>query len=70
MMNYGSGRNKRRHAGKWSVKARSKGVGTPYLDRDAMLGPLGQKTPKKLNEKNLLSQRFKAERQIPRHLVG
>jgi hypothetical protein len=36
MMNYGSGRNKRRHAGKWSVKARSKGVGTPYLDRDAM----------------------------------
>jgi hypothetical protein len=53
-----------------AARARSKGVGTPYLDRDAMLGPLGQKTPKKLNEKNPLSQGFRAERQIPRHLVG
>jgi hypothetical protein len=35
-----------------------------------MLGPLGQKTPKKLNEKKTLSQGFRAERQIPRHLVG
>jgi hypothetical protein len=35
-----------------------------------MLGPLGRKTPKKLNEKHPRSQGFRAERQIPRHLVG
>jgi hypothetical protein len=33
------------------LAARSKGVGTPYLDRDAMLGPLSRKTPKKSYEK-------------------
>jgi hypothetical protein len=35
-----------------------------------MLGPFGQKTPKKLNEKHPLTQGFRAERQIPRYLVG
>ena len=35
-----------------------------------MLGPLGRKTPKKLYEKHPLSQGFRAERQIPRYLVG
>jgi hypothetical protein len=31
---------------------------------------LAKITPKKLNEKHPLSQGFRAERQIPRHLVG
>ena len=35
-----------------------------------MLGPLGRKTPQILYEKHPLSQGFRAERQIRRHLVG
>jgi hypothetical protein len=35
-----------------------------------MLGPLSRKTPKKSYEKNPLSQGFRAQRQIPHHLVG
>jgi hypothetical protein len=54
----------------WELDARRKGVGTPYLDRGTVLSPLGRKTPKKLYEKHPLSQGFRAESQIPRHLVG